>query len=800
MALSNNFAPGVRVEEAAPVAAPINTGRTLTAMMGSALRGPVNDVRLITSWSQFVSTYGGFSTNVDLATHIWQFFANGGAAVRVLRVAPSDAVGADSSSDVVSNTGNAIFTVYAANPGEWGNDLALNLVLKSIESTAGQQLVDGDGNDLPKTAANAESLDVARIPVSNITKLAPGDRVDIFDTAGLPYADSVLVLAVDSTTNSVIIEKPSSDVDGSGYFLKTNSQHRAKTFAVEDLADEATSILLDSTEGVNKGSLLSLYLYSHCETNSARSLAVKSHVVVERVSGNRVYFTAPAVNVGNNTLPAQTKAALKYTSAATAAVTFEAKDAGPTGNRVTIVITTAATGNSVSVSGKTITINSDPAADYTAATLKTAIEANAAADALVSVSYPGGDAAKNIDSTLPATRLTGGAKLLVTSQEFGAIVSLGESEVARHDFLSLISTNKDFVQYRLGGDPATFAPVSGSESSLIIIDGANVLVGTAEVEYDRLPRCLAGVGLSGGDDGSELTDADYIGESTPATGSYLLASYSDIKLACAPGVTSPDAQIAFVERAKEEGSFVWVLDPPSDVQGATDVLNHLTNDLALNTSFAMLSNSWLYVADFRPGSLPRSEIFTPSSPVVCGLIATGQKVVGDHGSCGNQVPVGVIRLAYNPSKTDRAQLNEAGVSCFAIIDGTIRLYGDRTLLSTNDIRRFGSVRRWLNAFIQKAEAGLSNVVFAPNNENLFPRVEQIIENILAEEFQKGALYPDNDRKRAYYVRCNSETTTAEMVAQGVVGLEVAVSPATQAEQIVMQLSVSAGGLTVANNI
>lgn len=800
MALSSNFAPGVRVEEAAPVAAPINTGRTLTAMMGSALRGPVNDVRLITSWSQFVSTYGGFSTNVDLATHVWQFFANGGAAVRVLRVAPSDAVGADSSSDILSNDGAAIFTAYAANPGEWGNDLSLGFALKSIESTAAQSLVDGDGAELPNSGDNADSLDTARIPVSNITKLAPGDRVDIFDLTGGIHADSVLVLAIDSSTNSIIIEKPSSDIDGAGYTLKTNSQHRAKTFAAEDLADEATSILLDSTEGVNKGSLLSLYIYSHCETDETRGFAAKSHVVVERVSGNRVYFTAPAVNDGDITLPAQTKAALKYVSAATAAVTFEAKDAGPTGNRVTIVVTTAATGNSVSVSGKTITINSDPAGDYTAATLKTAIEANSAANALVSVSYPGGDAAKNIDSALAATRLTGGAKLLVASQEFGTIVSLGESEVARHDFLSLISTNKDFVEYRLGGDPLTFAPVSGSESTLLIIDGANTVVGTAEEEYLRLPRCLAAVGLSGGDDGSELTDADYIGESTPASGSYLLASFSDIKLACAPGVTSPDAQIAFVERAKEEGSFVWVLDAPSDIQGATDILNHLTNDLALNTSFAMLSSTWLYVADFRPGSLPRSEIFTPSSPVVCGLIATGQKIVGDHGSCGNQVPVGVIRLAYNPSKTDRAQLNEAGVSCFAIIDGTIRLYGDRTLLSTNDIRRFGTVRRWLNAFIQKAEAGLSNVVFAPNNENLFPRVEQIIENILAEEFQKGALYPDNDRSRAYYVRCNSETTTAEMIAQGVVGLEVAVSPATQAEQIVMQLSVSAGGLTVANNI
>lgn len=800
MALSSNFAPGVRVEEAAPVAAPINTGRTLTAMMGSALRGPVNDVRLITSWSQFVATYGGFSTNVDLATHVWQFFANGGAAVRVLRVAPSDAVGADSGSDILSNDGlNTIFVAYAANPGEWGNDLSVGLVLKSIESTAGQSLNDDAGNALPNTAANAASLDTARVPVSNITKLAPGDRVDIFNSAGQIHADSVLVLAVDSSTNSVIIEKPSADIDGAGYTLKTNSQHRAKTHAVEDLADEATSILLDSTEGVNKGSLLSLYLYSHCETIASRGISAKSHVIVERVSGNRVYFTAPVENDGDNDLAAQTKAALKYESADGTQLQFEAKDAGPTGNRVTVAITYTAAANSVSVSGKTITINSSTGGAYTGNTLKTAIEANAAADALVSVTVLA-SGANDVDSALAPTRLTGGAKLLVTSQEFGAVISLGESEVARHDFLSLISTNKDFVEYRLGGDPAAFAPVSGSESSLLIIDGADPVVGTAAEEYARLPRSLAAVGLSGGDDGSELTDADYIGESTPATGSYLLASFSDIKLACAPGVTSPDAQIAFVERAKEEGSFVWVLDPPSDIQGASDILSHLTNDLALNTSFAMIGNTWLYVSDFRPGSLPRSEIFTPSSPVICGLIASGQKTVGDHGSCGNQVPVGVIRLAYNPSKTDRAQLNEAGVSCFAIIDGTIRLYGDRTLLTTNDIRRFGSVRRWLNAFIQKAEAGLSNVVFAPNNENLFPRVEQIIQNILSEEFQKGALYPQNDRSRAYYVRCNSETTTAEMISQGVVGLEVAVSPATQAEQIVMQLSVSAGGLTVANNI
>ena len=91
----------------------------------------------------------------------------------------------------------------------------------------------------------ADSLDTVRVPVSNITKLAPGDRVDIFDLAGQPYGDSVLVLAIDSSSNSIIIEKPSSDIDGAGYTLKTNSQHRAKTFAAEDLAEMVASLAAD---------------------------------------------------------------------------------------------------------------------------------------------------------------------------------------------------------------------------------------------------------------------------------------------------------------------------------------------------------------------------------------------------------------------------------------------------------------------------------------------------------------------------------------------------------------------------
>lgn len=788
------FAPGVRTEERAPVARPANVGLTLTGFLGKAKRGPTTFAQLITRWSEYVKYFGGFTDNVDLGIHVRQFFDNGGAACRVLRVAASDAVAASNTADGYDRGDSVNAEYHAQNPGEWGDELGINFALREVTTTAAQLDVDDDDNDLPSNGANGDSNDSIRLRVSDTTKIAVGDVVDVFDASGTIESHSPL-LVHGLLDGSVVTQLPAGmNIDGAGYYVRSCSQHRARTFAMEALADGATSLLLDSVEGITRGSLLTVFIFSHCKTVAARGLLGRCNVIVNRVSGNRVYFTAAAATSTEETLPATTNAALRYSIDGTEYITFVANDTGPSGNRVAIKITTGAGANGITVTGKTINVAS---ATYTCETLATAINAHAAASALVTASAV--DSSNHntaLADDLLETRLTGGAKLLVVSQEVGLEVYLAEEVVEQHNYLSFIAESPDFIGTRLGGNPDTYTPVDGTESAFIIVSGMNETTGTADQEYARQPRAVSVFSLSGGDDGAEPADSDWIGTSSPPTGAYLLASYEDLKLACAPGVTSPDVQIEFVERAAESGTFEWLLDPPVDATSGTLLMEHRTNELGLNTRFGQLASTWAYIRDVRSGALRGGLVLAPPTPAWAGLISTAQRTVGSHGSPGNLAPQGWVRLAYNASKADAGLLNEGGVCVFRVVSGALKCYGDRTLLQIDDPRKFGNVSRMLNQFIHDAEAALAGVVFAPGNEDLFPLVESILNRILKGLWEAGALYPRSDAKRAYSVTCNEETTTPEMLAQGKVFVEVALSPSTLAERIVVGLSVGAGGIEI----
>lgn len=796
---NGSLAPGVRVVETAPVALPANVGPTLTGFLGQSRRGRVDVAQIVTRWSEFVSLYGGFTTSTDLGIFIRQFFDNGGAACRVLRMAPADAVAADTGSDVLSRAGASCMTVTASNPGEWGNDLALKFALEEVTSTGGQVLVDADGGEYPNTNDNVNSINVASIPVDDITKIAVGDAVSVFTAAGTSqFNDVVYCLGIDAAERSILVERHASlDVVG-GYYLRTGSQHRLRTFAKEGLATGQTSLLLDSVAGIKRGSVLVAHLFSHCKTISARGQANLSKFIVDRVSGNRVYLTAAAVvEPVTKDIPATTSAALRYIADAGVFLDFVANDVGTAGNKVAVVVNVGQASNTVTVSGKTITINSDDT--YTLADVKTDIEALAAADALVTVTITGDDTTAVVDA-MASTRLSGGAQLQVTSQEFGMEVYLGEDLAEKHNYLSLVSTSPDYIGSRLGGNPTTYEPDSGSESNLIIVSGLDTVVGAGDAEFITQPRALSSVGFSGGDDGSALTDDDWIGTESPLSGARKLASYDDLKLCCAPGVTAVDVQKSFADRADESQKFIWLLDPPSDVASASDVVEHRTNDLGLNTSRAQLANTYAVIRDVRPDSAATATLDCPPTPAWAGLIAKAQAGGGSHKSCGNQVPSGWVRVKYNAGPVDAETLNERGICVFRVVAGSLRCYGDRTLLQADDPRKFGNAARFVCQFIHDAEAALADVVFQPGNEDIFPLVESKLTRLLTAAHAVGALYPRTDIKRAFTVACNEETTSPEEIAAGRFYAEVAMSLSTLAEQIILKLQVSSGGLRVSSNL
>jgi phage tail sheath protein FI len=79
--------PGVYVEEVAAGARPIEgVGTAVAAFVGLAESGPFNRPKLVSNWTQFTSTFGGFLDGGYLAQSVYGYFMNGGGNCYVVRV------------------------------------------------------------------------------------------------------------------------------------------------------------------------------------------------------------------------------------------------------------------------------------------------------------------------------------------------------------------------------------------------------------------------------------------------------------------------------------------------------------------------------------------------------------------------------------------------------------------------------------------------------------------------------------------------------------------------------------------
>jgi uncharacterized protein len=129
------LSPGVYVEEVPSGPRPIEGVSTSTAgMVGLTERGPTRS-RLVTSWGDFQSWYGGI---VDPATTFAPFaargfFDNGGQRLFVARVTRADAVAA---SLTLATAGAQTVIVNAAGPGDWGNRIFLRVQPGTLDDAA----------------------------------------------------------------------------------------------------------------------------------------------------------------------------------------------------------------------------------------------------------------------------------------------------------------------------------------------------------------------------------------------------------------------------------------------------------------------------------------------------------------------------------------------------------------------------------------------------------------------------------------------------------------------------------------
>jgi phage tail sheath protein FI len=117
--------PGVYIEEI-PSGVRTITGvaTSITAFLGRAARGPVNDPVKINSFADYQRRFGGLAADSTMSYAVQQFYLNGGSQAIIVRLTTSSASPATISLAAGGSPGGTL-DLEAANPGEWGNNLSV---------------------------------------------------------------------------------------------------------------------------------------------------------------------------------------------------------------------------------------------------------------------------------------------------------------------------------------------------------------------------------------------------------------------------------------------------------------------------------------------------------------------------------------------------------------------------------------------------------------------------------------------------------------------------------------------------
>jgi phage tail sheath protein FI len=132
--MAQYLAPGVYIEEIAGPRPIESVGTATGAFVGIAERGPIGEPVLVTNWTQYVETFGGFIANGYLPYAVRNFFDEGGGRCYVVRtchyetVADPTTAQARTARAVLSDRALApqnTLAVEATSAGSWGDNLAV---------------------------------------------------------------------------------------------------------------------------------------------------------------------------------------------------------------------------------------------------------------------------------------------------------------------------------------------------------------------------------------------------------------------------------------------------------------------------------------------------------------------------------------------------------------------------------------------------------------------------------------------------------------------------------------------------
>ncbi len=324
------------------------------------------------------------------------------------------------------------------------------------------------------------------------------------------------------------------------------------------------------------------------------------------------------------------------------------------------------------------------------------------------------------------------------------------------------------------------------------------------------PNAVANAAFANGTDGATPAPADLTGDPAKKTGMHALDAVELFNLLCMPppaddGTAAYATELwtmysAAMSYCMSQRAFL-IVDPPA-AWSANPATAASTVQAAITAAtlpypgsqYAALYFPRIIEADpLHPGAF---NTYAPSG-TVAGIMARTDATRGVW-----KAPAGIDAVLNTAqglevvlTDGDNGMLNPVAVNClrsFPIIGKVV--WGSRTLRGADvfsDEYKYVPVRR-LALFLEKSlYQGTQWAVFEPNDEPLWLEVQRTVGAFMQSLFVQGA-FQGTTPDQAYFVKCDSETTTQTDINLGVVNILVGFAPLNPAEFVVISIQQMAG--------
>lgn len=775
--------PGVYIQEVSSGVRTITgVSTSIAAFFGRTLKGPINKAVRCLSYSDFLREFGGGHPKNETGTSVKQFFDNGGTDCYVIRIAHNP-----TKADVVLENiaGTPVLKISAKNAGLWGNNLRLAVDYNTVnpDDSFNLRVTQEEGGIVVK---NESFLNLSMNPLSPryvVNFVSQGSKlVDVELAAGFDPLTAPVVPGFSQSRRPIERTPATIRTELNNIIFPAIPANALTSFniSINDGPPDFVDLSLDGVSfpvADNSAALIADRLKG--KINAQLTPPLKVDVKVEALDTN-IWLIRIISDIDSKLNVKITKAGSKdiagplmlgIDQGGIEAVRFAEHRPVPT-----------ATYSSGNINDLAKLVQQD----------------------ITQFTFTGAPAPDVVPFNVPLPNILENPGGAPATDRWYLDPALGFDGVRQR--LSLIAnrindTPTSPVTAEVWGYHIAVMPKGGNFTTKYPIDtGVAGLAGffTENVKQYALGsaggsfQTSATAGLE--DDGNPLAVTDYTGSALDHTGFYALDRVDLFNLMIIPhddDIDESEYQQLFgpaTTYCNNKRAFL-LLDAPASWTNGEKMEADAAKVNALRNGIVK-DHSALFYPRVRYSD---GGIIKPIGPsgMIAGLMARTDSQRGVwKAPAGIEADLrGVLDVELNMTDGENGVLNKLGVNCIRKFPNGIVNWGARTLDGSDD---FGSewkyipIRRLALFLEESLFRGTKWVVFEPNDEPLWAKIRMNLNAFMFSLYRQGA-FQGSTPDKAFYVKCDGETTTANDRNLGIVNIQVGFAPLKPAEFVIITI-------------